>query len=192
MNHIAAQRMDARGIRLEVRAQLESSWGVTMSKAIGQETTSYKLPTYSCDCYHCFLWICYFQPFTFILSFHISVVRRKEILFQGSQIASTKLPNTLEKNVFLKNNTWASLAAQWLRTRLPVQGTYVRALVWVDPTCRGATKPVHHNYWACTLEPVSHNYWAHTPQLLKPAHLEPRLRNKRSHCSEKTAHRNKE
>ena len=40
----------------------------------------------------------------------------------------------------------ASLVAQWLRIRLPVQGTRVRALVWEDPTCRGATGPVSHNY----------------------------------------------
>ena len=40
----------------------------------------------------------------------------------------------------------ASLEAQWLRIRLPMQGTRVRALVWEDPTCRGATKPVRHNY----------------------------------------------
>ena len=26
------------------------------------------------------------------------------------------------------------------------RGTQVQALVWEDPTCRGATKPVHHNY----------------------------------------------
>ena len=41
---------------------------------------------------------------------------------------------------------WASLVAQWLRTCLPMQGTRVRALVWEDPTCCGATKPVRHNY----------------------------------------------
>ena len=40
----------------------------------------------------------------------------------------------------------ASLVAQWLRIRLPMQGTRVRALVWEDPTCRGATRPVSHNY----------------------------------------------
>ena len=40
----------------------------------------------------------------------------------------------------------ASLVAQWLRICLPMQGTRVRALVWEDPTCRGATKPVCHNY----------------------------------------------
>ena len=48
-----------------------------------------------------------------------------------------------------KNFPWASLVAQWLRVCLPMQGTRVRALVWEDPTCRGATRPVSHNYWAC-------------------------------------------
>ena len=48
-----------------------------------------------------------------------------------------------------------------------MQGIRVRALVREDPTCHRATKPVCHNYWACV------------PQLLKPACLEPVLRNKR-------------
>ena len=39
-----------------------------------------------------------------------------------------------------------SLVAQWLRIRLPMQGTRVQALLQEDPTCRGATKPVRHNY----------------------------------------------
>ena len=42
--------------------------------------------------------------------------------------------------------SWASLVAQWLRICLPMQGTWVRALVWEDPTCRGTPKPMHHNY----------------------------------------------
>ena len=40
----------------------------------------------------------------------------------------------------------------------PDPGTRVQALIREDPTCRGATKPVCHNYWA--LEPASHNYWS--------------------------------
>ena len=40
----------------------------------------------------------------------------------------------------------ASLVAQWLKIRLPVQGTRVRALVGGDLTCCGATKPMRHNY----------------------------------------------
>ena len=47
-------------------------------------------------------------------------------------------------------NVGASLVAQWLRICLPMQGTRVQALVWEDPTCCGATRPVSHNYWACT------------------------------------------
>ena len=39
-----------------------------------------------------------------------------------------------------------SLVVQWLRIRLPMQGTQVRALVRKDPTCCGATKPGRHNY----------------------------------------------
>ena len=85
-----------------------------------------------------------------------------------------------------------SLVGQWLRIRLPTQGIWVRALVWEDPTCRGATKPMCRNYWACALGPASHNYWAPVPQLLKPTCLEPMLRNKRSHRHEKPAHRNEE
>ena len=53
-----------------------------------------------------------------------------------------------------------SLVAQWLRIHLPMQGTRVQALVREDPTCRGKTKPVCHNYWACALAPACCNYWS--------------------------------
>ena len=85
-----------------------------------------------------------------------------------------------------------SLVVQWLRIRLPMQGTRVQALVWEDLTCHRATKPMRHNYWACALEPVNHDYWAHMPQLLKPMCLEPVLRNRRSHHNEKLPHHNEE
>ena len=77
-----------------------------------------------------------------------------------------------------------------------MQEAWVRALVQEDPTCRGAMKPVHHNYWACALEPVSHNYRARVPQLLKPEHLDPHLDPmlcyQRSHRNEKPTHHNEE
>ena len=38
-------------------------------------------------------------------------------------------------------DSWASLVAQQLRICLPMQGTRVRALVWEDLMCRGATGP---------------------------------------------------
>ena len=82
------------------------------------------------------------------------------------------------KKDFVKHPLRASLVVLWLGIRLPMQRTQVRAQVREDPTCRGATKPVRHNYWA------------RVPQLLEPVHLEPVLRNKRSHCSEKPEHRN--
>ena len=41
---------------------------------------------------------------------------------------------------------WTSLMVQWLRIRLPMQETWVRALVRENPTCCGATKPMHHSY----------------------------------------------
>ena len=47
---------------------------------------------------------------------------------------------------YLKRLSRASLVAQWLRICLLMQGTRVRALVWEDPTCRGAAGPVSHNY----------------------------------------------
>ena len=81
-----------------------------------------------------------------------------------------------------------SLVVQWLRICLPMQGTRVRSLVRQDPTCHGATKPMHHNCWAWALEPASHSYWDRMPQPLKPMCLEPVLRNKRSHRNEKPKH----
>ena len=33
-----------------------------------------------------------------------------------------------------------------VKNLLPMQGTWVRALAREDPTCRGATKPMRHNY----------------------------------------------
>ena len=54
----------------------------------------------------------------------------------------------LRKHNLKCNLSWASLVAQWLRVCLPMQGTWVRALVWEDPTCRRATGPVSHNCWA--------------------------------------------
>ena len=51
-----------------------------------------------------------------------------------------------QKQKQIKNKNRASLVAQWLRIRLPMQGTRIRALVQEDPTCRGAAKPVRHSY----------------------------------------------
>ena len=74
---------------------------------------------------------------------------------------------------------WASLVAQWLRVCLPMQGTWVRALVWEDPTCHRATGPqlLELCLWATITEPVR---------------LEPLLGNKRGRDSERPVHRDEE
>ena len=48
--------------------------------------------------------------------------------------------------ITFKEDLGASLVAQALRIRLPMRETRVQTLVKEDPTCRGATKPMRHNY----------------------------------------------
>ena len=62
----------------------------------------------------------------------------------GKVISHMKRPTGLR--VYDKKKYRVSLVALWLRIRLPMQETRVRALVQEDPTCRGAAKPVCHNY----------------------------------------------
>ena len=70
-----------------------------------------------------------------------------------------------------------------------MQGTRVRALVQEDTKCRGATKPVGHNYWACTLEPTPQllnpvSSRAHVPQLLSPRAATTETHAPRAHALE--------
>ena len=102
-----------------------------------------------------------------------------DAVWEMKEDRSTMPLKSQEEKLKRKWSQGASLGVQWLRIHLPTQGTRVRAQVREDPTCRRATKPVCHNYWACVLEPTRHNSWAHAPQLLKPAcHNEPVLPNK--------------
>ena len=64
--------------------------------------------------------------------------------------AALLLPHPLRTKYNQEKYPGASLVAQWLRVCLPMKGTRVWALVWEDLTCCGATRPVSHNYWACT------------------------------------------
>ena len=41
--------------------------------------------------------------------------------------------------------SWASLVTQWGRICRPVQGTWVRSLIWEDPTCHRAAEPRNHS-----------------------------------------------
>ena len=97
-------------------------------------------------------------------------------------------------------NHWIAREFPIFFLRMTCRGFPGGAVVKTPPAqCRGhgfepwsrkiphSSQQLSHNCWACALEPGSHNYWAHVPQLLKPTRLEPVLRNKRSHCSEKPA-----
>ena len=108
--------------------------------------------------------------------------RATERAFQAEGIAETKTMRWGQAwHIWgtKKTSGWTSLVAQWLRICMPMQGTRVWALVRENPTCRGTTNPMRHNYWACALEPASHNYWAHVPQLLKPMHSRARAPQQR-------------
>ena len=65
----------------------------------------------------------------------------------------------------------ASRVVQWLRIHLATQGTRPWSLVRGDPTCRGATMPVCHNFWA----------WAPRTVASKQQR---RHRNKSMYCNE--------
>ena len=80
-------------------------------------------------------------------------------------------------------NPGASLVAQWWRIHLPLQKTCVQILIQEDPTCLGATTPMHHIYWTWALAPGSYKYWS-------PRTLEPTLHNRRSHLNKKPKHWN--
>jgi len=46
-----------------------------------------------------------------------------------------------------KRNPRNSLVVEWIRIPLPMQGTWVRSLVWEDPIChRAYVNPVNYNY----------------------------------------------
>ena len=120
-------------------------------------------------------WLCHPQHMLFISESKVAI--SVLVIFQPEERRKEPrefMPNPSKTSI----TSWTSLVAQWLRICLPMQGIRVWALVLEDPTCRGATNPGCHNYWACAPGPVNHNYWAHVPQLLKPTRLESLLCNK--------------
>ena len=48
----------------------------------------------------------------------------------------------------LISEDWTSLVAEWIETRLSMQGTWDPSLVPEDSTCCGTTKLIRHKYWA--------------------------------------------
>ena len=56
-----------------------------------------------------------------------------------------KLPDADIVYPILKDKSRTFPVVQWLRICLPMQGTWVRSLIWEDPICWRATKPVSQN-----------------------------------------------
>ena len=78
----------------------------------------------------------------------------------------------------------ASLVGHWLRIWLPMKGTRVWFLVWGDPSCHGATKPMRHQYWSLnTLEPALRNQRSHSLRNPHTATREASLTAMTTQCS---------
>ena len=75
----------------------------------------------------------------------------------------------------------------WLRICLAMQGTPVRSLVQEDPTCDGATEPVHQQSGAREPQLLSLS-----ADITESKCLGTMLSNKRSHCNKKLVHTTRE
>ena len=83
-----------------------------------------------------------------VAGYTINAQKSLAFLYTNDEKSEREIRQTLPVTIATKRIKYlgASLVEQWLGVCLPVQGTWVRALVWEDPTCRGATGPVSHSY----------------------------------------------
>ena len=85
-----------------------------------------------------------------VAGYNINAQKSLAFLYSNDEKSEREIKETLPFTTATKRIKYlgigASLVVQWLRICLPMQGTRVRALVWEDPTCRGATSPMSHNY----------------------------------------------
>ena len=78
---------------------------------------------------------------------HVSGILWKSLTFVAEELVTTQhLIWSTFSSFLITRQTQNSLVVQWLKTHLPVQETCVQPLVHGDPTSRGATKTVLHNY----------------------------------------------
>ena len=63
--------------------------------------------------------------------------------------------------------------AQWLRIRLPMQGTRVQALVWEDPTCVEQLSPCATTTEPALQSPRATTTEAHMPRARAPQQEKP-------------------
>ena len=69
---------------------------------------------------------------------------------RGTHVAKEDFTYVKKKKIciYIYIYIWDFPGVQWLRIHLPTHGTWVQSLVWGDPTCHRAGKPVSHNYGA--------------------------------------------
>ena len=108
------------------------------------------------------------------LSESIRWLQNRHDAFSTPQSGPQRQDTVVKHTLFETEKTWVVGAgvlpwwvAWWQRICLSMQETWIWSLVLEDPTCRGTTKPLCHNYWTCALEPKRNNYRAHMPQLEK-------------------------
>ena len=73
-------------------------------------------------------------------------LKKKRCQHSETSFSGCSMTREPDEMLLRKMDRGISLVAQWLRIRLPIQGTRVRSLVREDPTCCVTTKPMHHNY----------------------------------------------
>ena len=95
------------------------------------------------DSYICCLQETHFRPRD---TYRTKVRGWKKVFHANGNQKKAGVAILISDKIDFKIKTRASLVAQRLRICLSMQGTGVRSLVWEDPTCRGATGPVSHNY----------------------------------------------
>ena len=119
-----------------LKVPLSSLLGLTLHHML----YSFEIFLFSSLCF-CNIWnIC---PLTWHLVHFSKCLHMIWTFYQFYQECNLTLPShPIIKTIVLGT----SLVVQWLRIRLPMQRTWVQALVREDPTCCGATKPVRHNY----------------------------------------------
>ena len=105
-------------------------------------------------------------------SMHLSV--HCSSLQQYLQLPRHRSKQNVHQQMIKKTcGTGASLMVQWLRVCFAKQGTPVWSLVWEHPPGCGATKPVHHSYWAWALSPRATAAEARGPTACAPQQERP-------------------
>ena len=118
----------------------------------------------------------------FIFTFHLHALEKE--MATHSSVLAWRIRGMGEPGGLRVRHDWIDLAAAAAEDKnLPANAGDIGLIPGLgrasSSTCCGATKPMHHNYWAHVLEPKSSNYWAWVLQLLNTGHLEPVLHSEK-------------